>query len=66
MERARSEFRAAAAAANQASGETSALSAQERRIAGLAAGGQTTRQIAEQLSLSPRTIDAHLSRVFRN
>jgi DNA-binding CsgD family transcriptional regulator len=64
-ERARAEFRAAAAAANQSSDESSALSGQERRIAEMAANGQSTKQIAEQLSLSTRTIDAHLSRVFR-
>ena len=64
-ERARAECRAAAAAANQAPGESSALSAQERRIAELAANGQTSKQIAEQVSLSPRTVDAHLYRAFR-
>jgi DNA-binding CsgD family transcriptional regulator len=64
-ERARAEFRAAAAGANQSSGESSALSAQELRTAELAANGQTTKQIAEQLSVSPRTVDAHLSRAFR-
>jgi DNA-binding CsgD family transcriptional regulator len=64
-ERARAEFRAAAAATNQSPGEYSVLSAQELRTAELAANGQTTKQIAEQLSLSPRTVDAHLSRAFR-
>jgi len=64
-ERARAEFRAAAAATNQSPGEFSVLSAQELRTAELAANGQTTKQIAEQLSLSPRTVDAHLSRAFR-
>ena len=63
--RTRAEFSAAAAAANQSLGESSALSAQERRIAELAASGQTTKQIANQLSLSPRTVEAHLARVFR-
>jgi DNA-binding CsgD family transcriptional regulator len=64
-ERTRAELRAAAAATNQSSGESSALSAQERRIAELAASGQTTKQIAGKLSISPRTVDAHLARAFR-
>jgi DNA-binding CsgD family transcriptional regulator len=64
-ERARAEFRAAAAAANQSSGGSSALSTQELRTAELAANGQTTKQIAEKLSISPRTVDSHLSRAFR-
>ena len=42
-----------------------ALSTQERRIAEFAAAGQTTRQIAERLFLSARTVDTHLYRVFR-
>ncbi len=40
------------------------LSAQELRIAELAAQGLTNRQIAERLGLSPRTIGAHLYRIF--
>ncbi|MET9549201.1 AAA family ATPase [Streptomyces sp. NPDC006627] len=40
------------------------LSAQESRIAELAAQGLTNRQIGERLGLSPRTIGAHLFKVF--
>ncbi|MEU5580643.1 AAA family ATPase [Streptomyces huasconensis] len=40
------------------------LSAQESRIAELAAQGLTNRQIGERLGLSPRTIGAHLYKVF--
>ncbi|MFI1676392.1 AAA family ATPase [Streptomyces sp. NPDC020607] len=40
------------------------LSAQETRIARLAAQGLTNRQIGARLSLSPRTIGAHLYRIF--
>ncbi|WP_051798624.1 LuxR family transcriptional regulator [Streptomyces sp. NRRL S-337] len=40
------------------------LTAQELRIAELAAEGLTNRQIGERLGLSPRTIGAHLYRVF--
>jgi len=64
-ERARAEMRAAGASVQQSLGETAPLSAQERRIADLAATGQTTKEIAVQLSLSPRTVDGHLYRLFR-
>jgi DNA-binding CsgD family transcriptional regulator len=40
------------------------LSAQEVRIAELAACGMTNRQIGERLGLSPRTIGAHLYKIF--
>ncbi|MEU6820206.1 LuxR family transcriptional regulator [Streptomyces atriruber] len=40
------------------------LTAQETRIARLAARGLTNRQIGARLSLSPRTIGAHLYRIF--
>ena len=63
-ERARSELRAAGAAAKNSPGNWAELSAQELRIAELAASGNTTKQIAAQLSLSPRTVDNHLYRVF--
>lgn len=62
--RARGELRAAGASTKRSLGETAVLSAQERRIADLAATGHTTKQIAAQLSLSPRTVDGHLYRLF--
>lgn len=40
------------------------LTAQQERIAGLVAGGATNREVAQQLSLSPRTVDHHLRNVF--
>jgi DNA-binding CsgD family transcriptional regulator len=40
------------------------LTAREREIAELVAAGRTNREIAEQLVLSARTIDAHLRNVF--
>jgi DNA-binding CsgD family transcriptional regulator len=64
-ERSRAELRAAGATAKHVLGEAVVLSAQERRIANLAAAGQTTKEIAARLSLSPRTVDAHLYRLFR-
>jgi DNA-binding CsgD family transcriptional regulator len=63
-DRARGELRAAGASAKRSLGDAETLSAQERRIADLAAAGHNTKQIAAQLSLSARTIDNHLYRVF--
>jgi DNA-binding CsgD family transcriptional regulator len=63
-ERARGELRAAGASTKRALGDAETLSSQERRIADLAATGHTTKQIAAQLSISARTVDNHLYRVF--
>ncbi|WP_158702530.1 AAA family ATPase [Kitasatospora sp. MMS16-BH015] len=41
------------------------LTRREREIAGLAAEGARTREIADRLFLSPRTVDAHLAKVYR-
>lgn len=41
------------------------LTAQEVHIARLVATGATSREIGEQLFLSPRTIEAHLRNIFR-
>jgi DNA-binding CsgD family transcriptional regulator len=62
--RARDELRAAGATVKRASGHAAMLSAQERKIAELAAAGHSNKQIAAQLSLSPRTVGAHLYRIF--
>ncbi|MFD9811148.1 helix-turn-helix domain-containing protein, partial [[Kitasatospora] papulosa] len=40
------------------------LTAQERRIADLAACGLTNREIANRVRVSPRTVGAHLYRIF--
>ena len=64
VQRARGELRAAGASAKRSLGDAETLSAQERRIADLAATGHTTKQIAAQLSISARTVDNHLYRVF--
>ncbi|WP_028061484.1 helix-turn-helix transcriptional regulator [Candidatus Solirubrobacter pratensis] len=42
-----------------------ALTSSERRVAQLAARGLTSREIAADLVLSPRTVEAHLRTVFR-
>ncbi len=41
------------------------LTPREREIAAAAAKGGTSRQIALDLRLSPRTVDAHLTRIYR-
>lgn len=46
-------------------GKAHRLSEREREIAELAASGMRSRQIAEQLFLSPRTVDAHLAQIYR-
>ena len=43
---------------------TALLTRREREIAGLAASGRTTREIAALLVVSPRTVDNHLQRVY--
>jgi DNA-binding CsgD family transcriptional regulator len=42
-----------------------ALTPSERRVADLAADGHTNRQIAQTIYLSPKTVEMHLTRVFR-
>ncbi|MGW6976231.1 AAA family ATPase [Streptomyces sp. NPDC054952] len=54
-----------AAAAERPAGELRhPLSAQESRIAELAAEGLTNREIGARLRLSPRTVGAHLYKIF--
>ena len=48
-----------------ASGEEEPLTAREREIAQLAAARVRSKEIAERLGLSVRTVDNHLGRVFR-
>ncbi len=63
-ERALTELRAAGATVKRSGRDSIVLSAQERRIAELAAAGHSNKQIAAQLFLSPRTVGAHLYRIF--
>ncbi len=41
------------------------LTPSERRIADLAADGLTTRDIAQALFVTPRTVEGHLTHVYR-
>jgi DNA-binding CsgD family transcriptional regulator len=59
--RAENELRATGMTASEGG---AALTAQEREIALLAATGMTNKEIGERLALSPRTVAAHLYRVF--
>ncbi|NLF03708.1 MAG: LuxR family transcriptional regulator [Actinomycetales bacterium] len=45
-------------------GPLASLTAREQEIASLASGGMTSRAIAQRLTLSVRTVDSHLARVF--
>ena len=42
-----------------------ALTASERRVATLAAGGETNRDIAQSLYVTPKTVEVHLSNAYR-
>ncbi|BCY08386.1 helix-turn-helix transcriptional regulator [Actinoplanes sp. L3-i22] len=60
--RARLELRATGESVGRPDRE--ALTAQETRIAELAARGLTNKEIAQRLFLSPRTVSSHLYRIF--
>jgi DNA-binding NarL/FixJ family response regulator len=42
-----------------------ALTAHERRVAALVARGLTNAEIGLELTLSPKTVEAHLSSIYR-
>jgi DNA-binding CsgD family transcriptional regulator len=44
---------------------TAALTATEHRVASMAAGNQTNREIAESLFVTPKTVELHLSNAYR-
>ncbi|MDY0816187.1 LuxR family transcriptional regulator [Kitasatospora purpeofusca] len=62
--RAHAELRAAGVAPRAPAPAPLPLTWQERRVAELAAGGLTNKEIGEQMRLSPRTVGAHLYRAF--
>ncbi|MGW0608280.1 AAA family ATPase [Streptomyces sp. NPDC002640] len=45
--------------------DLSCLTDREREIAAIAGRGRRTKEIAAQLCLSPRTVEVHLSRIYR-
>ena len=63
-ERARAELRASGAVRRPAAASDE-LTAQEARVAIGVARGLTNREVAEDLFLSPKTVEFHLGRVFR-
>ncbi|MGP4094614.1 helix-turn-helix transcriptional regulator [Nonomuraea sp. KM90] len=63
--RAHGELRAAGESAQDPGGSVlDALTPQERRIAGLVADGLSSKEIATQLFLSPRTVEYHLYKIY--
>jgi DNA-binding CsgD family transcriptional regulator len=65
-ERARQELRATGERARRRTPETSdELTPQELHIARLVGEGATSKEVASELFVSPRTIDAHLRNIFR-
>ncbi|MFI2608902.1 AAA family ATPase [Kitasatospora sp. NPDC018619] len=62
--RARAELHAAGARPQGPAARGAALTWQERRIADLAAGGLTNKEIGVRMRLSPRTVGSHLYRAF--
>jgi DNA-binding NarL/FixJ family response regulator len=66
VEEVRSELQAAGARPRtSALSGVEALTASERRVAGLAADGQTNRDIAQSLFVTPKTVEVHLSNTYR-
>ena len=64
-ERARAELRAAGARPRRAAlTGRDALTPAERRVAALAAEGRTNRQIAQELFVTQRTVETHLTHTF--
>jgi DNA-binding CsgD family transcriptional regulator len=50
---------------NVAPGDPTRLSPSERRVAELAGSGMTNRDVAAALFISPKTVEANLSRIYR-
>ncbi|MGH3462419.1 MAG: ATP-binding protein [Kribbellaceae bacterium] len=62
--RARAELRASGETARRQAGSREQLTPQERQIARFVAAGASNKEVAAQLYLSPRTVDAHLRSVY--
>jgi DNA-binding CsgD family transcriptional regulator/tetratricopeptide (TPR) repeat protein len=57
--------RASLAHCEVSAGQTKLLTAAERRVAELAASGMTNRDAAAALFISPKTVEVHLTRIYR-
>lgn len=57
--------RASLARSDISTGTAKLLTAGERRVAELAASGMTNREVATALFISPKTVEVHLSHVYR-
>ena len=64
-QRAAAELRTTGETARGRTADTDRLTPQETAIARLVATGATSGEVAAQLFLSPRTVDAHLRNIFR-
>jgi DNA-binding CsgD family transcriptional regulator len=62
---ARNELRAAGGRRRTAAADPSTLSPQESRVAAAAARGRSTRDIAAELFLAPKTVECHLGQIYR-
>ncbi len=62
---ARAELTAAGGRRRRSGPEDGTLTAQQARVAELATAGATTREIAQALHVSPRTVETHLAAVYR-
>jgi len=62
---ARAQSEAARLGIKPAGGTNTTLTPTETRVAHLAAAGRTNRAIAEELFLSPKTVEANLARIYR-
>ena len=65
MRRAGSSRRARSSTASAFAAPPDELTETERRVAELAASGLTNREVAAQLFMSPKTVEANLARVYR-
>jgi ATP/maltotriose-dependent transcriptional regulator MalT len=63
-ERARAELRRSGAKGRRAAQRVGELTEREREILALVRRGLTSREMAEQLHLSVRTVDSHLTRIY--
>ena len=64
-ERATQELRAAGGVVGDAAGSHQLLTPHELQVARLVVGGASNRDLAAKLFISPRTVEAHLTAIFR-